>query len=114
MGDSSLLIDLEVHDQVAFIEANSLMFIRRPYKELKGESSKPVLSIEKPLVLKLKLLPSHLKHPYLGKESTLLMIIFSIFTLKEEEKLSREHKTTLGWLITNIKGIRPLIYYTRF
>ena len=51
IGDSSLLINPKVYDKITFLEANSLVFIKNPYEELKGKSNKPLPSIEKLLVL---------------------------------------------------------------
>ena len=69
--------------------------------------------IEKPLVLELKTLPSHLKYAYLGKDSTLLVIVSIALTLSEEEKLLlrilREHKITFRGFIIDITGIISLI-----
>ena len=57
-----------------------------------------------------KPLPSHLKHAYLGVESTLPVIISASLTLLEEERLLRvlrDHKQALGWSLADLKGIRP-------
>ena len=88
-----------MHDYVIVLKFNSLVFIRNPYEELLSKSSTLVLSIEKPLVLELNLLPSHVKYAHLGEEPTLLVIISLSLTLKEEEKLLRvlwECKIALG------------------
>ncbi|KAM1881688.1 hypothetical protein ACFX13_003264 [Malus domestica] len=61
-------------------------------------------------VLKLKPLPDHLKYVFLGDEETLPVIVSSSLTALEEEKLIRvlkEHKTTIGWTLADIKGISP-------
>ena len=67
-------------------------------------------SEEKPPKLELKPLPLHLKYAFLGVEDTFPVIISSSLELDQEIKLLeilRTHKTTVGWTITNIKGIRP-------
>ena len=67
---------------------------------------------ERPPKLELKPLPSHLKYAFLGVEVTFPVIISSSLELDQEHKLLeilRTHKTTLGWTITDIKGINPLI-----
>ena len=83
---------------------------KRKYFESYGSSpSRPIPSIEKPPVLKEKLLPSHLRYAYLGKSSTLLVIISSYLSRMEEGKLLRmlkEHKEAIGWSLDDIKGIR--------
>ncbi|CAN6560009.1 unnamed protein product [Malus baccata var. baccata] len=61
-------------------------------------------------VLELKPLPDHLKYAFLGEEETLPIIVSSSLTALEEEKLIRvlkEHKTTIGWTLADIKGISP-------
>ena len=84
---------------------------RRKYFESLGEGAKPpVPSIEQPLKMEQKPLPSHLKYAYLGVESTLPVIISSSLTAIEEEKLLRvlrDHKQALGWSLADLKGIRP-------
>ncbi|KAM1104808.1 hypothetical protein ACFX19_013341 [Malus domestica] len=61
-------------------------------------------------VLELKPLPDHLKYAFLGEEETLPIIVSSLLTALEEEKLIRvlkEHKTAIGWTLADIKGISP-------
>ena len=65
-------------------------------------------SDEQPPKMEQKPLPSHLKYAYLGMASTLPVIIFASLTKFEEEKLLRvlrDHKITLGWSLTDLKGI---------
>ena len=62
--------------------------------------------------LELKPLPLHLKYVFLGVEETFSIIISSSLELDQENKLLeilRTHRTALGWTITDIKGISPLI-----
>ena len=69
-------------------------------------------SEEKPPKLELKPLPSHLKYAFLGVEETFPVIISSSLESDQENKLLeilRTHKTTIGWTITDIKGISSLI-----
>ncbi|XP_017982311.1 PREDICTED: uncharacterized protein LOC108663237 [Theobroma cacao] len=69
-------------------------------------ASKP--SIEEPPTLELKLLPAHLRYAFLGKSSTLLVIISTAPTNMQELKLLRtlrEFKKAKGWTIADIKGI---------
>ena len=47
---------------------------------------------------------------FLGEEDTLPIIIVKELTPLQEERLIRvlrEHKTAIGWTITDIKGISP-------
>ena len=84
---------------------------RRKYFESLGEGVKtPVPSIEQPLKMEQKPLPSHLKYAYLGVESTLPVIISVSLTTLEEQNLLRvlrDHKHALGWSLADLKGIRP-------
>ncbi|CAN6577156.1 unnamed protein product [Malus baccata var. baccata] len=60
--------------------------------------------------LELKTIPEYLKYAFLGEEETLPVIISSQLTAEEMEKLIRvlkDHKTTIAWSITDIKGINP-------
>ena len=69
-------------------------------------------SEKKPPKLELKPLASHLKYAFLGVEETFLVIISSSLESNQENKLLeilRTHKTAIGWIISDIKGISPLI-----
>ena len=72
-----------------------------------------VLPLEEKLPkLELKPLPSHLKYAFLGVEETFPVIVSSSLELDQENKLLeilRTHKTSIGWIIADIKGIIPLI-----
>ena len=60
----------------------------------------------------LKQLLEHLCYAFLGDSYTFPVIVVASLTPEEEEKLLRvlrEHRTTLGWTISNIKGISPSI-----
>nr|GEV03413.1 reverse transcriptase domain-containing protein [Tanacetum cinerariifolium] len=67
-------------------------------------------SIEEPLDLELKDLPSHLEYAYLEGVDKLLVIIAK--DLKDDEKeallkVLKSHKQAIAWKITDIKGINP-------
>nr|GFB04133.1 reverse transcriptase domain-containing protein [Tanacetum cinerariifolium] len=73
--------------------------------EVKAKSS-----IEEPLELELKELPSHLEYAYLEGADKLLVIIDKDLKVDEKEvllKVLKSHKRTIAWKITNIKGIDP-------
>ncbi|XP_017981004.1 PREDICTED: uncharacterized protein LOC108663028 [Theobroma cacao] len=73
-------------------------------------ASKP--SIEEPPILESKPLPAHLRYAFLGKSSTLLVIISAAITNMQEEKLLttlREIKKAIGRTIADIKGISPSV-----
>jgi len=78
---------------------------KKAFEQLRKES-RP--SIEVPPKLDLKSLPSHLRYVFLGKSSTLPIIISAHLTKEEEEELLnvlRRHIRALGWSIADIKGI---------
>ncbi|XP_010253009.1 PREDICTED: uncharacterized protein LOC104594422 [Nelumbo nucifera] len=61
-------------------------------------------------IQELKPLPSDLKYVFLEDGETLPVIISSSLSAPQEEQLVqvlKEHKTTIGWMIEDIKGISP-------
>nr|GFA51353.1 DNA-directed DNA polymerase [Tanacetum cinerariifolium] len=82
-----------------------------PIKELNIEELKTVKSsIDDPLELELKDLPSHLEYAFLEGTDKLLVIIAK--NLKEDEKVRllkflKSHKHAIAWKISDIKGIDP-------
>lgn len=59
-------------------------------------------------ILELKPFLDHLKYVYLRDGDILLVIIAKDLTSTQEKKLVkvlRDHKTIIGWTITDIKGI---------
>ena len=84
---------------------------RRKYYKPPGENTQTLVSSfgQQPK-MKQKPLPSHLRYAYLGKASTLPVIISASLTATEEDKLLRvlrDHKNALGWSLADLKGIRP-------
>nr|GEX54208.1 reverse transcriptase domain-containing protein [Tanacetum cinerariifolium] len=83
-----------------------------PLMDLKqGEVIKVKSSIEKPLELELKELPSHLKYAYLEGVDKLPVIIAKDLKVDEKEallKVLKSHKRTIAWKITDIKGTENL------
>ncbi|KAI3510680.1 hypothetical protein L1887_17812 [Cichorium endivia] len=67
-------------------------------------------SVESPPTLELKPLPPHLEYAYLGDQETLPVIISSSLSEVERDKLLRilrDHKTAIGWTISDLKGLSP-------
>ena len=62
--------------------------------------------------LELKPLPDGLKYAYLGEKQTHPVIISSFLTIEQQGKLIdvlKKHKNAIGWTLTDIQGINPLI-----
>nr|GEY41695.1 DNA-directed DNA polymerase [Tanacetum cinerariifolium] len=85
-----------------------------PSMDLKqGEVVKAKSSIEEPLELKLKDLPSHLEYAYLEGIDKLQVIIAKDLKVDEKKsllKVLKSHKRAIAWKITDIKGIDPQFY----
>ena len=84
---------------------------RRKYYEPLGENTQiSVPSIERPLLLEQKPLPSLLRYACLRESSTLPVIILASLTKVEEENLLRvlrDHKNSIEWSLADLKGIHP-------
>nr|GEX76043.1 reverse transcriptase domain-containing protein [Tanacetum cinerariifolium] len=75
-----------------------------------GEVVKVKFSIEEPLELELKDLPSHLEYAYLKGVDKLPVIIAKDLKVDEKEallKVLKSHKRAIAWKITDIKDIDP-------
>nr|GEX44373.1 reverse transcriptase domain-containing protein [Tanacetum cinerariifolium] len=75
-----------------------------------AEKTKAKSSIEEPLELELKELPSHLEYAFLEETDKLPMIIVKDLRDDEKEallKVSKSHTRVIAWKITDIKGIDP-------
>ena len=106
-SESEFLHSIIEHNKV--LEANGWA---PKFEQLPPIEDRALPSKERPPKLELKPLPSHLKYAFLGVEETFSVIIYSSLELDQENKLLeilRTHKTALGWTITDIKGISPLI-----
>ncbi|KAG7995172.1 hypothetical protein I3843_01G095200 [Carya illinoinensis] len=78
----------------------------------KDESEIAKEKMQKNTTPELKQLPEHLRYAFLGDNGTFPVIVAKSLTPEEEEKLLRvlrEHRTALGWTISDIKGISPSI-----
>ena len=54
MVDTSHIINPKISKQVSYLEANSPIFIKRPFKDPGQRPPKPILLVEQPLDLELK------------------------------------------------------------
>ncbi|XP_076884364.1 uncharacterized protein LOC143533476 [Bidens hawaiensis] len=67
-------------------------------------------SVEKPTLLELKVIPSHLEYAYLDEGSNFPVIVSSKLTEEEKSKLIdvlKLHKGTIAWRLSDIQGISP-------
>ena len=67
---------------------------------------------EEPPKLTLKLLPTGLKYAYLEEDKQCPMVISSALTIHKEDCLIgvlRRCKKAIGWKISDLKGISPLV-----
>ena len=83
---------------------------RKYFESLEASPSHLTPFIEQTPSLEEKPLPAYLRYAYLGKESTLPVIISSSLSHAEEERLLivlKEHKEAIRWSLADIKGIRP-------
>ncbi|GJU11384.1 reverse transcriptase domain-containing protein [Tanacetum coccineum] len=82
-----------------------------PLMDLKqSEVTEAKSSIEEPLELELKDLPSHLEYAYLEENDKLPVIIAKGLKNDQKEALInvlKSHKRAIAWKITDIKGIDP-------
>ena len=68
--------------------------------------------INEPQKLDLKPLPVELKYAYLKEHGQCPVVIFSLLSTLQENSLLdilRENKQTIGWKITDLKGISPAV-----
>ncbi|KAJ9544063.1 hypothetical protein OSB04_023770 [Centaurea solstitialis] len=81
------------------------------FKELKQEDKVRVkASLEEPPDLELKDLPEHLEYQFLEGNNSLPVIISSLLTADEKNRLIevlKKHKKALAWKISDIPGISP-------
>nr|GEV99474.1 putative ribonuclease H-like domain-containing protein [Tanacetum cinerariifolium] len=85
-------------------------FHRKLTLSTQGEVVKAKYSIEEPLKLELKDLPSHLEYAYLEGADKLPVIIAKDLKVDVKEallKVIKSHKKAIAWKITDIKGIDP-------
>ncbi|GJW02412.1 reverse transcriptase domain-containing protein [Tanacetum coccineum] len=105
-------VDCDLEGDICLIEKllNNDPFQLPPVDLKQSEVTKAKSSIEEPLELELKDLPSHLEYAYLEENDKLPVIIAK--DLKDDEKdallkVLKSHKWAIAWKITDIKGIDP-------
>ncbi|GJW59228.1 reverse transcriptase domain-containing protein [Tanacetum coccineum] len=104
--------DCDPEEDICLIEKllNNDPFQLPPMDLKQSEVTEAKSSIEEPLELELKDLPSHLEYAFLEENDKLPVIIAK--GLKNDEKdallkVLKSHKRAIAWKITDIKGIDP-------
>ncbi|GJW46770.1 reverse transcriptase domain-containing protein [Tanacetum coccineum] len=112
ISPENCFLRLDPEGDICLIEKllNNDPFQLSPMDLKQGEVTEAKSSIEEPLKLELKDLPSHLKYAYLEENDKLPVIIAK--GLKDDEKeallkVLKSHKRAIAWKITDIKGIDP-------
>ena len=102
----------ELLEMVAALETTPIppMGYISSFISLSNDNEKLLASILHAPKLELKTLPDNLKYVFLGENETLPIIIACNLSSLQEEKLIRvlkDHRTSIGWTIADIKGISP-------
>nr|GEZ57861.1 DNA-directed DNA polymerase [Tanacetum cinerariifolium] len=105
-------VDCDLEGDICLIEKllNNDLFQLLLMDLKQGEVVKVKSSIEEPLELELKELPSHLEYAYLEGVDKLPVIIAKDLKVDEKEallKVLKSHKRAIAWKIIDIKGIDP-------
>nr|GEW30077.1 reverse transcriptase domain-containing protein [Tanacetum cinerariifolium] len=102
-------ITLRVNDEAVTFNLSQITRYSSTYDDLsQREVVKAKYSIEEPLELDLKDLPSHLEYAYLEGIDKLPVIIAKDLKVDEKEallKVLKSHKRAIAWKIIDIKGI---------
>nr|GEX45561.1 reverse transcriptase domain-containing protein [Tanacetum cinerariifolium] len=89
-------------------QRNYLPEIRKEFKICEAKTDKS--SVDEPLVVKLKALPSHLEYAFLEGNDKLHVIISKDLSVEEKTALItilKSHKRDIAWKLSDIKGINP-------
>nr|GEU96573.1 DNA-directed DNA polymerase [Tanacetum cinerariifolium] len=87
-------------------QRNHMLEVRKELKICKAKSDKS--SVDKPLVVELKVLPPHLKYAFLEGDDKLPVIIAKDLSMEEKTAVItvlKSHKRAITWKISDIKGI---------
>ncbi|KAK6145939.1 hypothetical protein DH2020_019808 [Rehmannia glutinosa] len=111
--NSIMKCDEEISDDIDLLEFIFSLEAKEIVKEKQNEAieNANIENIPKG-TLELKELPEHLQYAFLGKDKTYPVIISASLSLPELDKLLhvlREHKSALGWYISDLKSISPSI-----
>ncbi|XP_070672177.1 uncharacterized protein [Malus domestica] len=120
LSHPSSSLDYDFDEESVLMEVVAALEALKPYPSTISpliESLQPfathlIPSIIKPPKLELIPFPPHLKYAYLAKFETIQVIIaFDLNPLEEDKliKVLKEFKSTIGWSISDIKGISPTL-----
>nr|GEY79819.1 reverse transcriptase domain-containing protein [Tanacetum cinerariifolium] len=102
------VIDMACEEYSQEVLGNYLPKVRKELKIYEGKSDKS--SIDEPLEVELKDLPTHLEYIFLEGDDKLPVIIAKDLSLEEKTALItvlKSHNRAIGWKLSDIKGIDP-------
>ena len=108
------IIDKSLESEVDSEPSQEVTFVK-PEILIRSDNPTPP-SIVKPPKLELKPLPTHLRYTFLGEGNTLPIIISNKLSIDQEKRVCeivRNRVKSIGWQISDIKGISPSIVMYR-
>nr|GEX40265.1 reverse transcriptase domain-containing protein [Tanacetum cinerariifolium] len=106
-----LLLEAFLNDDPSSPPLNQRNYLPEVHKELKiCEAKTDKSSVEEPLVVELKALPSYLEYAFLEGDDKLPVIIAKDLSVEEKTALItvlKSHKRAIAWKLCDIKGINP-------
>ncbi|KAL9399457.1 hypothetical protein Peur_008418 [Populus x canadensis] len=108
-------VDEEVRELETYLDPMPLMSIGQwtpSFEPLISPQVKAEASLVQPYKPERKPLPSDLKYAFLGEDESYPIVISSKLSIEQEQELLRvvrKHKKAIGWTITDLKGISPLL-----
>nr|GEZ26094.1 reverse transcriptase domain-containing protein [Tanacetum cinerariifolium] len=106
-----ILLKAFLNDDPSLPPPNQGMYLPQVRKELKiCEAKNDKSSIDEPLEVELKDLPSHLEYAFLEGDDKLPVIISKDLSVEEKAaliKVLKSHKQAITWKLSDIKGINP-------
>ncbi|KAL9339086.1 hypothetical protein Peur_068101 [Populus x canadensis] len=108
-------VDEEVRELETYLDPMPIMSIGEwtpSFEPLISPQVKVEASLVQPYKPERKPLPSDLKYAFLGEDESYPIVISSKLSIEQEQDLLRvvrKHKKAIGWTITDLKGISPLL-----
>nr|XP_034903990.1 uncharacterized protein LOC118041005 [Populus alba] len=108
-------VDEEVRELETYLDPMPIMSIGQwtpSFEPLISPQVKVEASLVQPYKPERKPLPSDLKYAFLGEDESYPIVISSKLSIEQEQELLRvvrKHKKAIGWTITDLKGISPLL-----